>query len=343
MLRMTPDLDQWAILQHDQPRLSMGDVIDLSRVATEGRKIAEMPMNGRTTPISLRFPEGVADSIEGIGSLPIGINGKLIPLKSLLKPTSIEAPPNTFRVNGQDEYLINGNLFGPANARKKEINQKAQKLVDDWMLKQQSSQKSPDQPQTKPEHKNGTNAPSVIQVDASKDITAAIEQLGMAVGASILLIFIVLLIQFGSLGESLLVLAAVPLGFLGVLVSLWLFRSTLSLNSVLGVILLNGIAVNNSIILVDFIKRLHAEGRSAREAAVEAARLRLRPILITSLTTILGMLPIALGFGEGGKILQPLGIAVSGGLWISMLLTLLLVPALHVAYLEHGEKAEKLS
>ena len=87
------------------------------------------------------------------------------------------------------------------------------------------------------------------------------------------------------------------------------------------------------------MKRLVDEGIPARQAALTAAKARLRPILMTSLTTVLGMLPIALGMGEGGRILQPLGIAVSGGLWVSMLLTVFIVPALQVAYLE--SKASK--
>jgi multidrug efflux pump subunit AcrB len=161
----------------------------------------------------------------------------------------------------------------------------------------------------------------------------ALKPLGFAVGLSIVLIFLTLVFQFGDIVSSLLVLVAVPLGFIGVLVSLWAFKSTLSLNSVLGVILLNGIAVANSIILVDFLKRLVDRGVSPEDAAVEAGRKRLRPILITSMTTILGMLPIALGMGDGGRILQPLGIAVSGGLWVSMGLTLFVVPALQVAWL----------
>jgi HAE1 family hydrophobic/amphiphilic exporter-1 len=133
--------------------------------------------------------------------------------------------------------------------------------------------------------------------------------------------------------NSVLVLVAIPLGFIGVLISLFVFHSTLSLNSVLGVILLNGIAVANSIILVDFLKRLVDKGRHPAEAALEAATARLRPILMTSLTTGLGMLPVALGFGEGGKILQPLGIAVVGGLVFSVTTTLFIVPSLQVSYL----------
>ncbi len=101
----------------------------------------------------------------------------------------------------------------------------------------------------------------------------------------------------------------------------------------LGVILLNGIAVANSIILVDFLKRLVDAGATPHAAAVEAAKKRLRPIFMTSLTTGLGMMPIAFGFGEGGRILQPLGIAVVGGLAFSMLTTLFVVPSLQVSYL----------
>jgi HAE1 family hydrophobic/amphiphilic exporter-1 len=142
-----------------------------------------------------------------------------------------------------------------------------------------------------------------------------------------------MVMQFGSISEPILVLAAVPLGFIGVLISLFVFQSNLSLNSALGVILLNGISVANSIILVDFTKKLFASGMSPVNAAVKAAKTRLRPILITSLTTVLGMLPIAFGLGDGGRVLQPLGIAVSGGLWVSAFLTLFVVPTLHVMYL----------
>ncbi len=145
--------------------------------------------------------------------------------------------------------------------------------------------------------------------------------------------FLVLIFQFGDLIHAFLVLLAIPFGLIGVLISLFIFQSTLSLNSLLGVILLNGIAVANSMMLVDFTRKRVNEGMKPIEAALDAAGKRLRPILITSLTTILGMLPIAFGFGEGGNVLQPLGIAVCGGLWISMSLTLFIVPTLQVLYL----------
>jgi HAE1 family hydrophobic/amphiphilic exporter-1 len=140
-------------------------------------------------------------------------------------------------------------------------------------------------------------------------------------------------LQLGDIVHSLLVLVAIPLGLIGVVVSLWVFRSSLSLNSGLGTILLNGIAVANSIILVDFIRKKSQAGLAPLDAVLSASTARLRPILMTSLCTVLGMFPIALGLGEGGRTLQPLGIAVCGGLWLSMSLTLYLVPSLQYQYL----------
>ena len=129
--------------------------------------------------------------------------------------------------------------------------------------------------------------------DADQILNDALRQLTVAIALSIFLIFVTLMIQFGDAMNALLVLVAIPLGLIGVLASLYVFGSTLSLNSALGIILLNGIAVANSIILVDFQKKLVERGVSPQQAAAEAGRKRLRPILITSLSTILAILPVA--------------------------------------------------
>ncbi len=178
--------------------------------------------------------------------------------------------------------------------------------------------------------------------NTTKELQEALHQLEWAVAISIFLIFITMVVQLGDLIQSLLVLVAIPLGFIGVIVSLWVFKSSLSLNSGLGTILLNGIAVANSIILVDFIQKMFQSGQTALEATLNASTTRLKPILMTSLCTVLGMLPIAVGMGEGGKILQPLGIAVCGGLWVSMLLTIFFVPALQYQYLRSRENKANL-
>src|SRR5690606_33391862 len=124
------------------------------------------------------------------------------------------------------------------------------------------------------------------------------------------------------------IMTAVPLGFIGVASSLWAFGSTLSVNSMLGLILLCGTAVNNSILFLDFFNKIRVErpDESVINHLMETAKLRFRPILITTMTTVLGMVPIAIGWGSGGEILQPLGIAVCGGLWISTILTVFVVP-----------------
>ncbi|MBI4405186.1 MAG: efflux RND transporter permease subunit [Deltaproteobacteria bacterium] len=316
-----PNLEQWIELTRTTKTapITPSDLADIVLVATQGRRIGHLPMNNQLTPIVIAYPRGELSTYEDVAALPLGINSKLIPLKALASVKLSEVRPTIFRKDGRELYLTKARENMGEEYKAKASLAKAQVLVADWQ---------------KTRSKSGNSTVSVAFEDPAKDMNEAIHQLGIAVGLSVLLIFLTLLIQFGSVAEPLLVLVSVPLGFIGVFVSLFVFRSTLSLNSVLGIILLNGIAVANSIILVDFIKRLVGEGISAKEAALQAARKRLRPILITSLTTILGMLPVAFGFGEGGKILQPLGIAVSGGLWVSTLLTLFLVPALHVSYLE---------
>jgi multidrug efflux pump subunit AcrB len=260
--------------------------------------------------------------------LPVGVGSKIVPLRALM-PTSVEmVDPTIYREKMEDVFMVFGqrnSSEGPSNDQK--IQEEVGKVLERWKANRKDTDKE-----------NALASPIVAMEDPGKDVTEAIHQLGFAIAMSVLLIILVLLVQFGSLTESLLVTIAIPLGFIGVLSALYVFKSTLSLNSALGVILLNGISVNNSIILVDFARRLTQSGANSFDAIIQTAQKRLRPILITSLTTVLGMMPIALGFGEGGKVLQPLGIAVSGGLWISMALTLFIVPSLHFLYLAKREK-----
>ena len=323
---LKPNIEQWSALLNQGIRFLPSDLADLARVATDGRRAGQMSLNSHLTDIMLHYPDGTVNTVEDLGALPIGVGSKIIPLKALARVGTEEVPPTIYREDERELFLVTGRENEDTKSRGPVSRLKSVALIDKWRA----------------EHPPAAGI-SVFYEDAEKDLHEALQQLALAVGLSILLIFVTLVIQFGDVVNSLLVLVAVPLGFIGALLSLFVFRSTLSLNSVLGVILLNGIAVANSIILVDFLKRLVDQGRTPREAAIEAARKRLRPILITSLTTVLGMLPIALGMGEGGKILQPLGIAVSGGLWFSMGLTLFVVPALQVAYLEYQARRAQTS
>jgi HAE1 family hydrophobic/amphiphilic exporter-1 len=315
-VELLPSAEQWALLTA-KGKLSPADVADVSRVATLGRRLWQMPIAGEIVPIEITFPLLNIGSVKDLESMPIGVNGHLVPLKALAQVHRFSAQPDPYRENGSDMVLIKARVNKGDEASIPAAKLKAQALVEQWQK----------------DH-SGKTAAVVTVDDADFELTDALHQLAVAVGLSVLLIFITMVFQFGDVVSALLVLVAVPLGFIGVLMSLFVFQSTLSLNSVLGVILLNGIAVANSIILVDFLKRLVDSGKAPRAAACEAAKARLRPIFMTSLTTGLGMLPVALGLGEGGRILQPLGIAVIGGLSFSMLTTLFLVPALQVAYLE---------
>ena len=168
---------------------------------------------------------------------------------------------------------------------------------------------------------------NISYLDADKEIRDNLVSLGVALLFAIIAVLLVINIQFSNLMLTSIVLLAIPLGLIGVSASLWIFSTKLSINSMLGLILLSGTAVNNSILMVDFFVN-DATSRSSDivERVLNAARLRFRPILITTFTTVLGMLPIAFRFGEGGEVLQPLGIAVCGGLGVSTLFTLFIVP-----------------
>ncbi|TVS12018.1 MAG: efflux RND transporter permease subunit [Wenzhouxiangella sp.] len=144
------------------------------------------------------------------------------------------------------------------------------------------------------------------------------------------LVFVVLAVQYERLSNPLVIMAAAPLSVIGVIAILWATGTPLSAPAFLGVILLIGIVVNNAILLVEYIERGRRRGLSVADAVVEAGGIRLRPILMTTLTTVAGMIPLAVGMGAGANLMQPLAIAVIGGLLSAMLLTLFLIPCLYV-------------
>ncbi|MCA1780299.1 MAG: efflux RND transporter permease subunit, partial [Xanthomonadaceae bacterium] len=144
------------------------------------------------------------------------------------------------------------------------------------------------------------------------------------------LVFVVLAVQYERLSNPLVIMAAAPLSVIGVVAILWATATPLSAPAFLGVILLIGIVVNNAILLVEYIERARLRGLDMDAAVVEAGGIRLRAILMTTLTTVAGMLPLAVGMGSGANLMQPLAIAVIGGLLTAMVLTLFLIPCLYV-------------
>ena len=157
----------------------------------------------------------------------------------------------------------------------------------------------------------------------------------------LLLVFMVMAAQFESLVDPFIILFAIPFTLVGVILAFLITGTTLSVVTFIGLIMLVGIVVNNGIVLVDYSNMLVRRGYSIRDAVMESGRSRLRPVLMTSMTTILGMLPMALSRGMGKELYAPLGITIIGGLLISMLVTLILVPTAYAALHQHKLNKER--
>jgi multidrug efflux pump subunit AcrB len=151
---------------------------------------------------------------------------------------------------------------------------------------------------------------------------------------AIVLVFTVLLFEFRTFAAPIAILASALLSTSGVFIALLITRSTFNVSSFMGMIMVIGIVAKNGILLLDADQRLRISGASARDALLLASRRRLRPIVMTALATVAGMLPLALALGAGSQMLQPLAIAVIGGILISMVLSLIITPAVHF-YLSH--------
>ena len=149
---------------------------------------------------------------------------------------------------------------------------------------------------------------------------------------AVFMVYLVMASQFESLLHPFVILFSVPFSLVGVLVTLYLFQVTVSIVVLIGVILLAGIVVNNAILLVDYTNRLRRKGQSKLEALRNAGQVRLRPILMTTSTTVLGLFPMALGLGEGSELRSPMALTVIGGLLTSTALTLLLIPVVYSVF-----------
>jgi len=163
----------------------------------------------------------------------------------------------------------------------------------------------------------------------SEEMEESFRSMKFALALAIFLVYLVMASQFESLIHPFVILFTIPLALSGAVVALFITGTTINIVAFIGVIMLAGIVVNNAIVLVDLINQLRAEGMQRSEAIMEAGRARLRPILMTSLTTALGLLPMALGFGEGAEVRTPMAITVIGGLLVSTALTLLVIPVVY--------------
>ena len=164
----------------------------------------------------------------------------------------------------------------------------------------------------------------------------------IVIALGIFLVFVVMAVQYDSIRDPLIIIGSVPLALTGVGLLLWLTGTPLSAPVLLGVVLLGGIVVSNAILLVEYVELGRRErGLSMEEAVVEAGAIRLRPILMTSATTVLGMLPLAIGLGEGTEMMRPLAISVVGGLTMSTMLTLIVIPCVYLVVHRASERLKR--
>jgi HAE1 family hydrophobic/amphiphilic exporter-1 len=170
---------------------------------------------------------------------------------------------------------------------------------------------------------------SAIVSGQSEEMQESFQSMQFALALAIFLVYLVMASQFESLIHPFVILFTIPLALVGAVLALFVTGTTINIVALIGVIMLAGIVVNNAIVLVDLINQLQTQGKNRLDAIMEAGRARLRPILMTSLTTALGLLPMAVGFGEGAEVRAPMAITVIGGLLVSTFLTLVVIPVVY--------------
>jgi len=179
---------------------------------------------------------------------------------------------------------------------------------------------------------NDLHLPSSIRVEYGgtyEEQQRSFHDLVVVLVLAVLLLFIVLLFEFGSFAAPVAILSSALLSTSGVFIALLITRTTFNISSFMGMIMVIGIVAKNGILLLDADQKMRALGSNAEDAMLQAARRRLRPIVMTALATVAGMLPLAFALGAGSQMLQPLAIAVIGGVLISMVLSLIITPAVH--------------
>jgi HAE1 family hydrophobic/amphiphilic exporter-1 len=289
--------------------LTTSRVAEIVRGAIEGveSSIYIDPKTGREHNVRVRLREEDRRKPEDLKRLPLpALDGKVVPLENVVEVVRTTSPVQLERKYQQRIVHVTANTTG------RDLGSIASEIED-----RISKMKIPE-------------GFSVLLKGARLEQKEAFQMLLFALILAIVLIYMVLASQFASLLHPFLIMFSVPLGFIGVIWALFLTGNTLSVISFIGIIMMVGIVVSNAILLVDYTNRLRQEGIELKDAIIRAGRIRLRPILMTSLCTIFGLVPMALGLGEGAEAYASLAIAVIGGLSVSTILTLVFVPTLYM-------------
>jgi multidrug efflux pump subunit AcrB len=289
--------------------LNLRTVADLVRNKVQGRIATEFRKEDQLIDIVVRLREEDRFGIEELRGLIVNPNGAIpLPLAAVADLTINEGPSEIRRVDQQRTALITANIRGTDLATaSRDIVTAMDSIVYPAGF--------------------GYNI-----AGQNKEMQTSLNSLLLAFALALFLVYIVMASQFESLVQPLLIMMTVPLALIGVAVVLWAGGIPLSIMVFLGLIILAGIVVNNAIVLMDYINTLRDRGLELTEAITEAGRARLRPILMTTLTTVLGLVPMALGLGEGAEIRAPMAITVIVGLSVSTLLTLVVIPTLYYQF-----------
>jgi hydrophobe/amphiphile efflux-1 (HAE1) family protein len=336
-LRGIPGLENVQV-QADEPRPMLSIALDRERARNLGLDVAAVGQTVRTAldgTIATRYAEGnfeydvrvlfpkhkfqSATDIGGTLLFPGGRNTHPVFLRDIASVNAAVSPATIRRENQNRRIEVSGDVI-TAVASIGSITDSLRNRLADLTL--------PD----------GYGLIIGGEEEAIRDTNS---QMALVIALAIFLVFVVLAVQYESLLDPLIILTAVPLGLIGVVAILGITNTPFSAPVLLGMIMLAGIVVNNSILLVEFSNHFRREqGASIEAAVVEAGVVRMRPILMTTFTSLVGAMPLALGLGEGGELMRPLAIAVVGGLSVSSLLTLFVVPSFYVI-LHHAGDAVK--
>jgi HAE1 family hydrophobic/amphiphilic exporter-1 len=286
--------------------LSVRDVTQLLQTAVAGSKAGEYRVGGNSYRILVQLKDAEKRSINEILNLTLSTaSGEKVALRNVVTSESSRGPILIDRKDQQRVVTVRANVAGRDLGS---VAADVQALLD--------------------------QIPRSVGFDLRvagnfEEQQKAFRELIVSLLLALVLVYMVLACQYESFRDPLVVMFSVPLAAVGVLVTLFMTATTLNVQSYIGCIMLGGIVVNNAILLVDQSGRLVRNGMHSRDALIEAGRRRLRPILMTTLTTILGLLPLALGIGEGSDAQAPLARAVVGGLSTSTLITLVLIPVVY--------------
>jgi hydrophobic/amphiphilic exporter-1 (mainly G- bacteria), HAE1 family len=288
--------------------ISANDAAQALRVAFAGVEVGDwVDPSGEARDVAVRLHPDDRVSAENIERLPIAVSGsnQLVPLDQIATVTMGRGPSQIQHLNGKRMIAVSANAQGRASG---EVTADALKIA-------QAIDFAPGE--------------GIELGGAARSQKELFTEMLIALVMGIGMMYLILVMQFGSFTAPLAVMLSLPLSLIGVVVALLLTKGTLNLMSFIGIIMLMGLVAKNAILLLDCARKQEADGMAREDALMQAGRMRLRPILMTTFALIAGMTPVAIGLGEGGEFYRPLAIAIIGGTITSTILTLLVVPTFY--------------